>query len=110
MQADDRAGTCPHSSLRRSNRSYALAWTVDPAGPCGRPLAMGDVAAPPAPATEPGASAGGERTVCGALHAAAFTPVAGPGAPWAEQFDVHTVYQPALQPRPQDDVDFYVQA
>ena len=30
--------------------------------------------------------------------------------PWAEQLDVHTAYQPALQPRPQDDVDFYVQA
>ena len=29
---------------------------------------------------------------------------------WAEQLDVHTAYQPALQPRPQDDVDFYIQA
>jgi hypothetical protein len=30
--------------------------------------------------------------------------------PWAEQLDVHTAYQPALQPHPQDDVDFYLHA
>jgi hypothetical protein len=39
-------------------------------------------------------------------------PLAAPGRTlsWAEQLDVHTAYQPALQPRPQDDVNFYVQA
>eukprot|EP01043_Picozoa_sp_COSAG02_P084624 COSAG02_NODE_22424_length_753_cov_1.019878_1_plen_119_part_00 len=37
-------------------------------------------------------------------------PGAAGSTPWAEQLDVHTAYQPALQPRPQDDVDFYVQA
>ena len=34
----------------------------------------------------------------------------GSALPWAEQLDAHTAYQPALQPHPEDDVDFYLQA
>ena len=67
------------------------------------------------PEPEPEARRGpsGARIGIGApnqrVPAVTLTGTAGPLA-WAEQLDVHTAYQPALQPRPHDDVDFYIQA
>eukprot|EP01052_Picozoa_sp_SAG31_P006387 SAG31_NODE_293_length_18292_cov_8.779586_13_plen_195_part_00 len=53
-----------------------------------------------------------ERGPSGArIGAASYRPgLVDESAPWAEQLDIHEAYQPALQPNPQDDVDFYIQA
>ena len=50
------------------------------------------------------------RSVCGALVQQPARLACDTAEPWAAQFDVHAVYQPALQPRPRDDVDFYLHA
>ena len=58
-------------------------------------------------------AAGPKRGASGAQPLAsrrASPRLAAASLPWAEQLDVHTAYQPALQPRPQDDVDFYLTA
>ncbi len=52
----------------------------------------------------------GARVGAASQRGSAELGTGGSTLPWAEQLDVHTAYQPALQPRPQDDVDFYVQA